>query len=115
MKLSERVNKKTGRNMVVNEGVDRAYMKNKFDAFCPLGNNTRTLTVETWIEYGEYIPDYLDIEDTCKELDGKSLIHEDAMVEWIKRLEIYEPKSVRVIIHAEGHFPMYEETVKVYK
>lgn len=111
---ADKINNKTGRHMLINEGIDRAYMKNEVDAFCPLGNNTRTLTVETYIEFGKYIPDFLDIEDTVKELNNKDFIHEDFINEWIKRLEIYEPKQIKVRVYASGHFPMYEETVRNY-
>ena len=115
MKLSEKINEKTGRNLVVNEGLNTLYMKNEFNTYCPLGKDIRLLTIETWMTLGDYIPNFLCIEDLVKDMTDGIYTNEDALLTWVNYLEVYKPLSLTVKVSDNSKFPITEELTRTYK
>ena len=85
----------------------------KVRCFCPLGDGwySGQITIQFYPE--DVIPDYCDIEKWIKEnIDGRSLIIEDAVSKIYDFLLKYKPGGLHVIADVKdaGHFP-----VEVYK
>lgn len=88
-------------------------MKPVTRCFCPLGDAWYTSQFEVVFNPAETIPDYCDVDRWIKEnIDGKSLIIEDAVSALYDYLLAYNPAGLHVIADVKdaGHFP-----VEVYK
>lgn len=53
-------------------------MMGRTHLYCPMGDDWYTLVVEMVAEEPETIPDYIDVTKRLEEMDGESLIIEDA-------------------------------------
>ena len=81
--------------------------------YCPLGRDYYTATVSVNFIPGEWVMDYLDVEDFFKKTQGEHLIIEDLVNKVYGYLkDNYAPANLAVAVHAENatHFP-----VTVYK
>lgn len=60
------------------QGVTELRMCGRTHLYCPMGDDWYTLNVEMVAEGPETIPDYIDVTKRLEEMDGDSLIIEDA-------------------------------------
>ena len=89
-----------------NKGINKMNFTVPVTVYCPLGSNYYRATISVKMELGEYIVDFLDLEDYFKkELNGKSLTSEDLVIEIFNHLdENYKPMHLSVTSHSDSHF-----------
>lgn len=78
--------------------------------FCPLGNDFYTADTIITVDKPKMIPDYCDITEFFKNIDGKSLIIEDAckkILKFIKK-QTKDAESITVTINVDDaqHLPV---------
>lgn len=91
------------------QGLSMVSFNKTITVFCPLGNDYYTATVEVEFVPNEWMMDYLDEEKYFKDLQGSKYIIEDiADVVHTHLVAVYNPKYVKVTVHAENatHFPV---------
>lgn len=90
------------------EGITETNFTVKVTAFCPLGGNQRTMTLDCRVVIVDTYVDMLDLEEYFgKELNGSDLTAEmlaDEVYTTLKR-EYNSPK-VYVCVHSDTHLPI---------
>lgn len=77
--------------------------------YCPMGKDLYTNNISVVMKPNKTIPDYIDIDKSINELEGKSLIIEDVVSNIYNMLiNEYEPIYVKVSSYVEDavHLPV---------
>lgn len=64
---------------------------------CPIGKDLYTNNLDIKIIPGNTIPDYIEVEKSLDELEGKQMVIEDVVNQVLEKLKQYEPKKVNVV------------------
>lgn len=90
------------------EGVNQTNFTVKVNAYCPLGGNFRTMTVECKVTLKDIYVDMLDLEEYFqKTLNGKEFTAEALAAEIYNTLKSeYCSPNVSVLVHSDTHLPI---------
>ena len=90
------------------EGINHTNFAVKVNAYCPLGGNYRTMTVDCKVEIADTYVDMLDLETYFqKELNGGSYTAEALAEEIYQTLKReYNSPNVSVLVHSDTHLPI---------
>lgn len=91
-----------------NKGINKMNFEVPVTVFCPLGPNYYRANIKVEMELGNFIVDFLDLEEYFKKtLNGKELTTEDLVIEVFNTLnETYKPMHLLVSSHSDSHFPI---------
>ena len=89
-------------------GITSIEFEREIQAFCPMGNDYYTATINVCMEPGEKIMDYCETDEFIKSLGGKSLIIEDLVATIYTHIIKCNPKHLSVSADAKSnvHFPV---------
>lgn len=90
------------------QGITCITMEKKIHNFCTIGQDWYTNDIDISIEPDKVIPDYIEIDKSLNELEGKELIIEDVVASVVDILKEYEPLSIEVYSRVEDatHLPV---------
>lgn len=93
------------------QGITDITMEKKIHNFCTIGKDWYTNNIDMYIEPDKLIPDYIEIDEALKELEGKELIIEDVVAAVVEILKEYEPSYIRVVskVNDATHLPVTVE------
>jgi len=90
------------------EGINQTNFTVKVTAFCPLGGNYRTMTLDCKVAIDDTYVDMLDLEHYFqKELNGGEFTAEALAEEVYTTLKReYNSPKVSVLVHSDTHLPI---------
>lgn len=107
MKKANKTNVKTGRQFILNEGIDKIEIELPDVGFrCILGDNDIRQKYDIVFYPDKYIMDFLDLEFMVEEIEGMDSTGEDMVLYILEWLKQYEPKKVIVNDFGGTHFPI---------
>lgn len=91
------------------QGITEIRMNKNVRAFCPMGNDWYCGRVDIILTPGEYIPDYVEVDQFFSTLDGKQLILEEVVNEVFNYfVKEYSPYGLEVSCYSNDavHLPV---------
>lgn len=91
------------------QGITKIEFKGKFRAFCPLGKAFYSGDVYVTIENPTTVPEYCEVDELFKEIDGSDTIIEDAVAKvysWVSRATDAAHVKVECTVTDAAHLPV---------
>ena len=90
------------------QGIGKIVMDGRTHLFCPMGDDWYTANIHIEIEGMETIPDYIDVTRFMEQMDGTSLIIEDAcsMVHGFIVEQTHGDVTVSISVDDARHIPV---------
>lgn len=83
------------------QGITEITMYGKTHLYCPLGNDFYTANVTIIVDEPRMIPDYCDVTKFFEDIDGESLIIEDACKKVLKFVKKQTKKAVSITVNID--------------
>lgn len=91
------------------QGITKIEFKGKFRAFCPLGKAFYSGDVYVTVENPTMVPDYCEVDNLFKKIDGSEIIIEDAVAkvyDWVSCVTDAAHVKVECTVTDAAHLPV---------